>query len=95
MNGFTSDVPTNYKTPESRASISFSPSITSPTESRESQHDDVKPRSNSLTSTNSDPDVPKSHNLKWIEAIMLVKKVESDVGVVIEAMSPDQDKVFQ
>jgi hypothetical protein len=94
MNGFTSEPPTNYKTPESRASISFTPSqsLTSPTEPRDSHFDDVKPRSNSLTSTNSDPDTPKSSHLKWVEAILLVKKDES--GSCLEAISPEKEKVL-
>lgn len=97
MNGFTSEPPTNYKTPETRASISFTPSssqslTSNSTEPRDSNLDDVKPRSNSLTSTNSDPDTPKSSHLKWVEAILLVKKDET--GPYVEAIAPDKEKVF-
>ena len=95
MNGFTSEPPTNYKTPETRASISFTPSqslTSNPMEPRDSHLDDVKPRSNSLTSTNSDPDTPKSSHLKWVEAILLVKK--DDTGPYVEAIAPEKEKVF-
>lgn len=91
MNGVTAE-PSNVKPPEHRASMSFiSNSPSSETkDALPSLHDETKPRSNSLTSNNSDPDLHRATHLKWVEALLLVKRADPDSPATIEASSSAQ-----
>lgn len=90
MNGFTPELPPNNK--PSRASISIVPTTSNTIETKESMSDDLttKPRSNSLTSNNSDTDFSKSNHLKWVEAFLLIRKLDPDSSPVLDSISPEQ-----
>lgn len=95
MNGFTPELPPNNK--PSRASISFVPSTSTATlESKDSISDDTitKPRSNSLTSNNSDTDFTKSTHLKWVEAFLLVRKLDPESSPILDSISPEQVNII-
>ena len=73
------------------ATTASSSSATTTIESKDSLNEDtIKPRSNSLTSNNSDTEFTKSTHLKWVEAFLLIRKLDPESPPVLDSFSPEK-----